>query len=125
MSVKPDVVLINPRSRKMVYQGLGSDLAAIENPVWAGLMATYVRKQGLSAEIIDAEAEELDMDTLLAQGPLVVEWPEHVEPVLPAERLWAWLEYESEEHRAMRFAACGDRYKALLDDLRRELYGVD
>ncbi len=62
MSVKPDVVLINPRSRKMVYQGLGTELAAIENPVWAGLMATYVRKQGLSAEIIDAEAEELDHD---------------------------------------------------------------
>jgi len=56
---RPDVVLINPRSRTEVYQGLGQDLAAIENPVWAGLMATFVRKQGLSAEIIDAEADEL------------------------------------------------------------------
>lgn len=60
--VKPDVVLINPRSRTQVYQGLGNELAAIENPVWAGLMATFVRKQGLSAEIIDAEAEELAPD---------------------------------------------------------------
>ncbi|MBI3863784.1 MAG: cobalamin B12-binding domain-containing protein, partial [Planctomycetia bacterium] len=60
--VKPDVVLINPRSRAQVYQGLGNELAAIENPVWAGLMATFVRKQGLSAEIIDAEAEELSPD---------------------------------------------------------------
>ncbi|HUE16225.1 MAG TPA: cobalamin-dependent protein, partial [Planctomycetaceae bacterium] len=59
---KPDVVLINPRSRTQVYQGLGQDLAAIENPVWAGLMATFVRKQGLSAEIIDAEADELTPD---------------------------------------------------------------
>jgi radical SAM superfamily enzyme YgiQ (UPF0313 family) len=57
-----DVVLINPRSRTQVYQGLGSSLAAIENPVWAGLMATFVRKQGLSAEIIDAEADELTPD---------------------------------------------------------------
>src|SRR5882762_4913027 len=56
--VKPDVVLINPRSRSQVYQGLGTELAAIENPVWAGLMATFVRQQGLSAEIIDAEADE-------------------------------------------------------------------
>jgi radical SAM superfamily enzyme YgiQ (UPF0313 family) len=56
---KPDVVLINPRSRTQVYQGLGDELAAIENPVWAGLMATFVRQQGLSAEIIDAEADEL------------------------------------------------------------------
>src|SRR6516162_4986808 len=57
--VRPDVVLINPRSRTQVYQGLGTELAAIENPVWAGLMATFVRRQGLSAEIIDAEADEL------------------------------------------------------------------
>lgn len=57
-----DVVLINPRSRTQVYQGLGKELAAIENPVWAGLMATFVRKQGLSAEIIDAEADELTPD---------------------------------------------------------------
>ncbi|MGE5194657.1 MAG: B12-binding domain-containing radical SAM protein [Deltaproteobacteria bacterium] len=56
---RPDVVLINPRSRTQVYQGLGTDLAAIENPVWAGLMATFVRRQGLTAEIIDAEADEL------------------------------------------------------------------
>jgi anaerobic magnesium-protoporphyrin IX monomethyl ester cyclase len=56
---KPDVVLVNPRSRTQVYQGLGDELAAIENPVWAGLMATFVRQQGLSAEIIDAEADEL------------------------------------------------------------------
>jgi tRNA threonylcarbamoyladenosine biosynthesis protein TsaE len=69
------------------------------------------------------EAEELDMDTLLSQGPLVVEWPERVEPILPVERLWAWLEYESEEHRAMRFSACGKRYEAMLDHLRQNIYG--
>jgi anaerobic magnesium-protoporphyrin IX monomethyl ester cyclase len=56
---RPDVVLINPRSRAQVYQGLGTELAAIENPVWAGLMATFVRRHGLTAEIIDAEADEL------------------------------------------------------------------
>ncbi len=56
---QPDVVLINPRSRAQVYQSLGSELAAIENPVWAGLMATFVRGHGLSVEIIDAEADEL------------------------------------------------------------------
>lgn len=57
-----DIVLINPRSRKQVYQGLGAELAAVENPVWAGLMATFVRTHGLSAEIIDAEADELSPD---------------------------------------------------------------
>jgi len=60
--VRPDVVLINPRSRAQVYQGLGNELAAIENPVWAGLMATFVRRQGLTAELIDAETDELTSD---------------------------------------------------------------
>jgi tRNA threonylcarbamoyladenosine biosynthesis protein TsaE len=71
-----------------------------------------------------AEAEELDLDLYIEQGPLVVEWPERVEPILPPERLWAWLQYESEEHRAMRFVACGKRYETLLDHLRRQLYGA-
>src|SRR5215471_20528675 len=55
---KLDLVLINPGSRTQVYQSLGSRLAAVENPVWAGLMATFCRRKGLSVEIIDAEAEE-------------------------------------------------------------------
>lgn len=54
-----DLVLINPASRPQVYQALGKSLAAVENPVWAGLMATFCRLKGLSVEIIDAEGEEL------------------------------------------------------------------
>lgn len=54
-----DLALINPGSRMEIYQSLGSTLAAIEPPVWAGLIATFVRKRGFSVEIIDAEAEVL------------------------------------------------------------------
>ncbi|HWA99784.1 MAG TPA: radical SAM protein [Pirellulales bacterium] len=54
-----DLVLINPASRKRVYQSLGSELAAIEPPVWCGLMASFVRGKGYRVAIIDAEAEEL------------------------------------------------------------------
>ncbi len=54
-----DVVLVNPGSRAQVYQVLGSELAAIEPPVWAGLMATYMRRHGHTVALIDAEAEEL------------------------------------------------------------------
>jgi anaerobic magnesium-protoporphyrin IX monomethyl ester cyclase len=58
-SRKLDLVLINPSSRNHVYQSLGNTLSAVENPVWAGLMATFCRNHGLSVELIDAEAEEL------------------------------------------------------------------
>jgi len=44
----------------MVYQDLAGSLAAIEPPVWSGLIATYLTRRGLSVEILDAEAEHLD-----------------------------------------------------------------
>jgi radical SAM superfamily enzyme YgiQ (UPF0313 family) len=72
-----DIVLINPGSRRQVYQSLGKRLAAVENPVWAGLMATFCRLKGLSVEIIDAEAEELSPEQ-------VAERIEHLHPVLAA-----------------------------------------
>jgi radical SAM superfamily enzyme YgiQ (UPF0313 family) len=72
---KLDLVLINPSSRTHVYQSLGESLTAIENPVWAGLMATFCRTRGLSVELIDAEAEELNADQ-------VAERVQHLNPVL-------------------------------------------
>jgi len=72
-----------------------------------------------------AEAEELDLDALLERGPLLVEWPERVEAILPAARLWTMLEYEAEEHRALRFCADGGRYESMLDEFRRGVTGAD
>jgi tRNA threonylcarbamoyladenosine biosynthesis protein TsaE len=96
------------------------------------LINAYRRADGAQLSHFDAyrvdslgEAEELDLDALLAQGPLFVEWPERVEPILPVERLWAMLEYESEEHRFMLFTAQGKRYEAMLDQLRQTFYGID
>lgn len=52
-----DLVLINPGGRKQIYQSLGTTLAAVEPPVWAGLIATFVRKRGFSVQILDANAD--------------------------------------------------------------------
>ncbi len=54
-----DLVLVNPGSRTRIYQALGATLTAVENPVWAGLIATFARRRGFSVQIIDAEADEL------------------------------------------------------------------
>ena len=54
-----DVMLINPGSRTAVYQELGDRYSAIEPPSLAGLFATYLRKHGLSVEIVDAPALNL------------------------------------------------------------------
>jgi len=54
-----DLLLVNPGSRQKVYQQLGSRLAAVEPPIWAGLIATFIRKRGHEVEILDANAEDL------------------------------------------------------------------
>jgi radical SAM superfamily enzyme YgiQ (UPF0313 family) len=54
-----DLLLINPGSRRQVYQSLGDTLTAIEPPVWAGMMATFVRREGFSVQVLDAEAEDI------------------------------------------------------------------
>jgi anaerobic magnesium-protoporphyrin IX monomethyl ester cyclase len=74
---KLDLVLINPSSRTQVYQSLGTKLTAIENPVWAGLMATFCGRKGLSVALIDAEAEQLLPDE-------IAERVEDLNPVLAA-----------------------------------------
>ncbi len=77
MPIKLDLVLINPGSRRQVYQTLGSELAAVENPVWAGLMASFCRQRGLSVAVIDAEAEELSSEDVAGRI-------EYLDPVLAA-----------------------------------------
>src|SRR5262249_38822324 len=54
-----DLLLINPGERGRIYQNLGSELTAIEPPLWCRLIAGYMRDRGHSVAILDAEAEEL------------------------------------------------------------------
>ena len=63
MARQLDFVLIHPGNRTQIYQSLGSSLSAIETPVWASLMATFVRKRGFSVQVLDAEAEDLTPET--------------------------------------------------------------
>ena len=49
-----DVLLVNPGSRTAVYQELGDRYSAIEPPSLAGLFATYLRKRGLSVDLVTA-----------------------------------------------------------------------
>lgn len=64
-----------------------------------------------------AEAEELDLEAMFAQGALLIEWPERVQTLLPAERLWVTLEYLDEARRQLTFLATGDRHRQLLNEL--------
>jgi len=61
-TTRPDVLMVTPPSRVQVYQRLSTTYAAIEPPVWSGLIANFVRERGHDVAMLDAEAEGLTCD---------------------------------------------------------------
>lgn len=53
-------MLVNPGGMKKNYQFLEKTEAAIEPPVWLGLIATFVRNKGFSVAVLDDNAEGRD-----------------------------------------------------------------
>ena len=69
------------------------------------------------------EAAELDLDSMLADGALIIEWPERMASLIPAERLWIEFEHVAEEERQLKFNATGKRYVELLEIIRAAIGG--
>ena len=57
-----NLLLINPGGRELIYQDLGTELSAVEPPLWCRLIAGYVADREYSVEILDSEAENLSPD---------------------------------------------------------------
>jgi tRNA threonylcarbamoyladenosine biosynthesis protein TsaE len=70
------------------------------------------------------EAAELDIDRMVNEGAVIVEWPQRVESVLPSEQLKVQLEYVADEQRQLRFGARGERYDQMLEQLQQLMFGV-
>ena len=71
------------------------------------------------------EADTVGLDDILSgRGPVIVEWPEHIESVLPRERLWIELRVIEPTRRNFIFEAIGKRYETLLDHFRNASFGV-
>ena len=111
-----------------IAQGWGS-VDAVSSPTFI-LVNVYRRDDDSQLFHMDAyrldsapEAEELDLDSMLADGALIIEWPERIPGLIPAERLWVDLEHVDEEEREMKFKARGKRYDDLLNVIRRALGG--
>ncbi|RJP53188.1 MAG: tRNA (adenosine(37)-N6)-threonylcarbamoyltransferase complex ATPase subunit type 1 TsaE [Anaerolineaceae bacterium] len=109
-------------------QGWGS-LDTVSSPTFI-LVNMYRRADGgrmfhLDGYRLDSapEAEELDLDSMLAEGALVVEWPERLDDLIPSEHLWIGFEHIEDETRQMKFHARGIRYDGLLDGIRQSIVG--
>jgi len=70
-----------------------------------------------------SEAEDMDIDTMLENGVLVVEWAERIEAVLPKACLWVKMRYIADEQRGMVFTVRGPRSEQLLSQFRRRVFG--
>jgi len=112
-----------------VAAGWGS-LDPVSSPTFV-LVNLYRRNDSQKLAHLDAyrlddsaDAEALDLDSMLLSGPLVVEWAGRIDLALPGERLWVDLNHVDSEQRGMQFAANGDRYEELLDDFQKAIFGV-
>jgi len=113
-----------------VAAGWGS-LDAVSSPTFV-LVNMYRRSDGGQLFHFDTyrveslgEAEELDLDAMLVSGPLIIEWPERMVGLLPAESLWIKLEYVDDERRELIFLPTGKRYVDLLHEFRQSSFRTD
>lgn len=95
------------------------------------LVNLYRRRDGSQLYHLDAyrlsgaaEAVDLDLDALLAGGALVVEWAERIRAALPGEALVIQMKYVDDNQRDLVITATGERYEAILNKLRRLIFGV-
>ena len=70
------------------------------------------------------DALDLDIDVMLGQGPLLVEWADRVQDALPDDYLWIRMKLINDEQRDFIVNARGERHKMLLEQLREDIYGA-
>jgi tRNA threonylcarbamoyladenosine biosynthesis protein TsaE len=109
--------------------GWGS-LDAVSSPTFV-LVNVYRGRGGARLYHLDAyriasaaEAEDLGLEDMLVQGALVVEWADRIDRALPKDNLAVRMRLVDDNQRDLVIAATGKRYRQLLDELRRQIYGV-
>ncbi len=111
-----------------IAQGWGS-LDPVSSPTFV-LVNIYNKPGGPSLYHLDAyrladalEAEDLDLDIMIENGALLVEWADRIRGALPAGCLWIEMRYVAETQRFMLFAPHGTRAEYLLASFRRRAFG--
>lgn len=100
----PTFILVN------AYRRADQDKGRVTQPLLFHMDAYRLDSTG--------EAEELDLDSMLAEGALIIEWPERMQGLIPNECLWVEFTQSGEEERELKFNARGKRYEALLEMIR-------
>ncbi|MBV6396513.1 MAG: tRNA threonylcarbamoyladenosine biosynthesis protein TsaE [Anaerolineales bacterium] len=111
-------------------QGWGA-FDSVSSPTFV-LVNVYRRAGGGQIFHMDAyriqsapEAQELDLGSMQGEGPVLIEWADRIEGVLPFDRLWVNFEHVADEQRDLRFRAVGRRHDEILSSLRHSMFGVE
>ena len=70
------------------------------------------------------DAVDLDLEAMLDEGTLIIEWADIIEEALPETCLWVHLQYVDEFQRDLVFSARGQYYQNMLTNFREKVYGV-
>ncbi|MGV8025782.1 MAG: tRNA (adenosine(37)-N6)-threonylcarbamoyltransferase complex ATPase subunit type 1 TsaE [Anaerolineaceae bacterium] len=110
-----------------IAQGWGSP-DPVTSPTFV-LVNHYRRPDGQQISHLDAyrlsdalEAEDLDLEYLLENGPLIVEWPLRIRSALPEAHIWVNLQYISEQQRMLLIKPAGSAYKNIVLQLRKQIF---
>jgi tRNA threonylcarbamoyladenosine biosynthesis protein TsaE len=111
-----------------IAAGWGS-LDPVSSPTFV-IVNVYRHSDGMRLFHLDAyrldgpgEAIDLDLEIMLDQGPMIVEWAERVQSVLPEHGLWVHLNYIDDVQRDLIFSARGHYYEDMLSRFRKLIYG--
>lgn len=109
--------------------GWGS-LDPVSSPTYV-LVNVYRRMGGGELFHLDAyrlqsseEAVDLDLDSMMERGPLVVEWADRIGEALPKEQLTVKMKLISSDQRDFIIRAEGDRHQELHRRFRETIYGA-
>jgi tRNA threonylcarbamoyladenosine biosynthesis protein TsaE len=104
-------------------------LDPVSSPTFV-IVNVYRHTDGLRLFHLDAyrlkdisEALDIDLENMLDQGSMIVEWAERVQTVLPDHGLWVHLNYIDDVQRDLLFSGRGQYYEELLSRFRKLVYG--
>jgi len=70
---KPHLLIVKPGSQRELYGALSEEFTGLEPPLWAALLAAFVRKKGFSVDMVDTEVEpEALMPSITGRGPRLI-----------------------------------------------------